>query len=249
MEAISNGIPAFRKPSVHNAQRTLTAVVAVLALLLGGIALLCRCYGIAATDPDGAGYQSVLSQLTAAVAGRGVFYYVTMGSVIAIVCLSANTSFADFPRLCRLLALDNYLPYALASRSRRLVNAAGVLILSAMSFVLLVAFGGVTDRLIPLFAIGASGAFTLSQAGMVVRWTKQVDRGRGYRLSMLVNAVGAVATGLVLLVVLATKFAEGAWVVLLLIPPLLWLFTAVQRHYAVVRTRTACDRPLDAFDA
>ncbi len=146
VEAISNGITAFRAPAVGNARRTLAAVVAVLAVLLVGIALLCRAYGVVANDPDASTYQSVLSQLTAAVAGRGVFYYVTIGSIIAVVCLSANTSFADFPRLCRLLALDNFLPYTFAARSRRLVNASGIVVLALMSAALLVAFGGVTDR-------------------------------------------------------------------------------------------------------
>ena len=251
VEAISNGITAFRQPAVANAQRTLAAVVAVLSVLLLGIALLCRAYSIVAMDPDGADYQSVLSLLTAAVAGRGPFYYVTMGAVIAVVCLSANTSFADFPRLCRLLALDNFLPYAFASRSRRLVNSNGILVLAAMSAALLVAFGGVTDRLIPLFAIGAFGAFTLSQAGMVAHW-RTLDRSGGgvpaHRASMVVNAVGAASTGLVLAVVLVTKFAEGAWIVLLLIPALYWLFGRIRRHYAFVREQTDCALPLAPGD-
>ena len=254
VEAISNGITAFRDPPVANARRTLSLVIAILSVLLLGIALLCRAYGVVAMDPDGAGYQSVLSLLTAAVAGRGPFYYVTMGAVIAVVCLSANTSFADFPRLCRLLALDNFLPYAFASRSRRLVNGNGIVVLAGMAGALLVAFGGVTDRLIPLFAIGAFGAFTLSQAGMVAHWRRlgrakagAAPRGR-HRASMAVNAVGAVATGLVLLVVLATKFAEGAWVVLALIPALYWIFVRVQRHYAFVRAQTDCAAPLAVPD-
>ncbi len=249
VEAISNGITAFREPSVRNAQRTLSLVVGTLALLLGGIALLCREYGVVATDPDGAAYQSVLSALSAAVSGRGWFYYVTMGSVIAVVCLSANTSFADFPRLCRLLALDNYLPYSFASRSRRLVNASGILVLATMSGVLLIAFGGVTDRLIPLFAIGAFGAFTLSQAGMVVHWRKlRAEGDAAHRASMAFNAIGAVSTGAVLLVILATKLLDGAWVVLLLIPGLYWLFASVSRHYTLVRKQTDCDLPLVVSD-
>lgn len=250
VEAISNGITAFREPAVRNAQRTLFAVVAILALLLGGIALLCRAYGVVATDPDGPAYQSVLSELSAAVSGRGWLYYATMGSVIAVVCLSANTSFADFPRLCRLLALDNFLPYGFASRSRRLVNASGIVVLAAMSAVLLVAFGGVTDRLIPLFAVGAFAAFTLSQAGMVVHW-RRLDAGSArpeHRGSTAINALGAASTGAVLLVVLATKFLEGAWVVLVLIPTLCWLFSAVHRHYALVRRETDCDLPLIVSD-
>ena len=253
VEAISNGIPAFREPAVGNAKRTLAAVVAILSALLVGIALLCRAYGIVADDPDAATYQSVLSKLTAAVTGRGAFYYVAMAGVIAVVCLSANTSFADFPRLGRLLALDNFLPYPFASRSRRLVYSTGVLVLAVMSGALLVAFGGVTDRLVPLFAIGAFSAFTLSQAGMVAHWLRlrrSLDKGdrdlSGTRAAMAINATGAVSTGLVLLVILVTKFVEGAWVVLLLIPALYLVFTRVQRHYAFVREQTDCTTPLAA---
>ncbi len=253
VEAISNGISAFRAPAVRNAQWTLAAVVATLAALLGGIALLCRAYAIDATDPDSAAYQSVLSQLTAAVSGRGPFYYLTMGSVVAIVCLSANTSFADFPRLCRLLALDNFLPYTFANRSRRLVNGSGIVALALMSGTLLVAFGGVTDRLIPLFAVGAFGAFTLSQAGMVMHWRALrasgvpggVNGPRAHGASMAINAVGAVSTGLVLLVVLVTKFTDGAWIVIILIPALTGLFITVRRHYAGMARRTECKLPLD----
>jgi amino acid transporter len=248
VEAISNGITAFNKPAVRNAQYTLTSVIFILGLLLAGIAFLCRAYGIAATDPGSPNYQSILSMLTAAVAGRGIFYYITLGSVIAIVCLSANTSFADFPRLCRLLALDNYLPDSFANRGRRLVYSEGIIILALMSCALLIVFGGVTDRLIPLFAIGAFGAFTLSQAGMVAHWKKQ-SKTEGVNLkhqaSMVVNAIGAVSTGLVLIIVMVTKFSEGAWIILLLVPSLFWLFVGIKRHYENVAKQTACELPLD----
>lgn len=245
VEAISNGISAFRAPAIVNAKRTLAAVIVTLMVLLGGIALLCRAYGIVAMDPDASAYQSVLSQLVGAVIGRGAFYYIVMGSVVAIVCLSANTSFADFPRICRMLALDNHLPYGMASRNHRLVNASGVLILAIVSGALLVAFGGVTDRLIPLFAIGAFAAFTLSQAGMVAHWRKQPEKTAGLRLSMSLNALGALSTGLVLVVVLVTKFADGAWVVLVLALLLYLLFVSVHRHYREVARQTDCSLPLD----
>jgi amino acid transporter len=248
VEAISNGIPAFAEPRVGNARKTLSAVVVILAALLAGIAYLCHAYGIGATDPDGKDYQSILSQLTGAVAGRGIFYYVTMGSVIAVVCLSANTSFADFPRLCRLLALDNYLPYGFAIRGRRLVYSQGILILALMSAVLLSAFGGVTDRLIPLFAIGAFGAFTLSQAGMVMHWRKEAAAA-GHTAksttSMLINGIGVISTLAVLIVVLSTKFAEGAWIILLLVPALVLLFTGIKKHYVYVAGQIASPRPLN----
>jgi amino acid transporter len=248
VEAISNGITAFAAPAVANAKRTLTAVIALLGALLAGIAYLCHVYNIGATDPNGSAYQSVLSELTAAVAGRGIFYYVTMGSVIAVVCLSANTSFADFPRLCRLLALDNYLPYAFAVRGRRLVYSQGIIILAAIAGVLLIAFGGITDRLIPLFAVGAFSAFTLSQAGMVMHWRRQIASGvapAAARASLVINGFGAVLTFAVLLVVLATKFLEGAWMIILLAAGLLALFIGIKRHYSGVAAQTALAQPLD----
>ncbi len=249
VEAISNGIGAFARPAVRNAQITLTLVVGILGLLLGGIAYLCRVYHIAATDPNGANYQSVLSMLVAAVAGRGVFYYVTLAAVLAVLALSANTSFAGFPRLCRLIAEDDYLPHAFAHRGRRLAYTTGLLILSGLSAVLLIAFGGITDRLIPLFAIGAFGAFTLSQAGMVMHWRVAPKRTPEERArnqtSMLVNGLGAIATAAALAVVLATKFLDGAWITVLMIPMFLALFYQVHRHYAHVERETNCVGPMD----
>jgi len=247
VEAISNGISAFAQPAVKNAQKTLTLVVVILGALLAGIAFLCRVYGVGA--PGGDNPQSVLSQLVAAVTGRGVFYYVTLASVLAVLSLSANTSFAGFPRLCRIIAEDDYLPHAFAGLGRRLVYTAGIGILTAFSALLLVAFGGITDRLIPLFAIGAFGAFTLSQAGMTVHWrrnpglTPQEKAGR--RTSLLINATGAAATGIALAVVLATKFRDGAWITVLLIPALVVLFSRVKRHYDHVARETDHPRPLD----
>jgi amino acid transporter len=249
VEAVSNGITAFKEPAVPHARRTLTVIVAVLAVLLGGIAYLVRAYRIGAMDQADPGYQSVLSQLTAAVVGRGAVYYVTIGSVLAVLALSANTSFVDFPRLCRLLARDDFLPRAFATVSSRLVYAVGILFLTVASALLLAAFGGITERLIPLYAVGAFLAFTLSQAGMVWHWRKQSREGAGgrahARLAMALNGTGAVATAGALGVIVAAKFVEGAWVTLLAIPCLLLLFTAVQRHYAWVARLTATRQPLD----
>ena len=132
VEAVSNGVKAFREPVVKSAQRALTAIIAILIVLLGGIAYLVRAYHIGATDPGTAGYQSVLSQLTAAVAGQGVFYYITMGSILLVLALSANTAFADFPRLCRAVAEDGYLPHGFASRGRRLVYSQGIWVLAVL---------------------------------------------------------------------------------------------------------------------
>jgi amino acid transporter len=244
VEAVSNGICAFREPGIVYARRTLTAIIVLLAVMLAGIAYLCGAYGIGATDPGEAGYDSILSQLTGAVVGRGWFYYITMGSVLSVLALSANTGFADFPRLCRVIAQDGFLPNSFAHRGRRLVYSRGILVLAGLSAALLIAFGGITDNLIPLFAVGAFLAFTLSQAGMVAHWRKvggpHADR------SMAINATGAVCTGVTLVVVLISKFAEGAWVMVLLMPALLVVFTRVRMHYQEVGREVATCAPLDA---
>jgi hypothetical protein len=211
--------------------------------MLAGIAYLVRAYHIGATDPGEAGYQSVLSMLVAAVAGRNIFYYVTMGSILAVLALSANTAFADFPRLCRAMAEDCYLPAGFATRGRRLVYSQGIWVLAALCAFLLLLFGGVTDRLIPLYAVGAFLAFTLSQAGMVVHW-KRTGGPRAGR-SMLVNAVGAVTTAITVLVVAVAKFVAGAWVTVLLIPAMIVLMLAIRRHYDHIVTQTADPAPLD----
>lgn len=229
VEAVSNGVKAFREPTVKNAQRTLTTVIGLLMVLLAGIAYLTRAYHIMATDPGQPGYRSVLSMLVAAVTGTGAFYYVTMASILLILSLSANTAFADFPRLCRAVALNGYLPNSFTVRGRRLVYNQGIYMLALVTAGLLILFGGVTDRLIPLFAIGAFLAFTLSQAGMVAHWRKK--RGRGWLHSMLINGFGALATGITLLVVLVAKFVSGAWITVLLIPILLITMSRVKRHY------------------
>jgi amino acid transporter len=232
VEAVSNGVQAFRKPVVPAARATLTAIIAILVVLLGGIAVLVRYYGIMATDPGAPGYQSVLSMLTAAVAGKGIFYDVTMFSVLLVLCLSANTSFADFPRLCRMIARDDFLPHSLTTRGRRLVFSQGIWALAIFAALLLILFGGVTDRLIPLFAVGAFMAFTLSQAGMVGHWLR-TEGGKAWH-HIFVNGFGALATGLTMLVIVVAKFVEGAWVVVLLLPAVLIFMRRVRRHYELV---------------
>jgi amino acid transporter len=238
VEAVSNGVQAFKEPVVHAARTTLTAIIAILILLLGGVALLVRYYGIAATEPGQPGYQSVLSMVTEAVAGKGIFYDLTMFSVLLVLCLSANTSFADFPRLCRMVARDDYLPHSLTLRGRRLVYSQGILALAILAGLLLILFRGVTDRLIPLFAVGAFTAFTLSQAGMVGHW-RRTAKGAKAAQGMLVNGIGALATAITLMVIVVAKFAEGAWVVVLLIPAVLVFVKSVRRHYERVSRELA----------
>jgi amino acid transporter len=242
VEAVSNGVKAFREPTARNAQRTLTIIIGLLAILLAGMAYLVRAYGIQATDPIKPGYQSVISMLIAAVMGRGVFYYFTIGSLLVILSLSANTAFADFPRLCKAVAQDGFLPHSFGYRGRRLVYSQGIYVLAVLSAILLIVFRGVTDKLIPLYAIGAFLAFTLSQAGMVGHWRRKP--GRGSRQSMLVNGLGAVATGLTLLVVLVAKFTSGAWVSVLLIAGIMSAMLWVQRHYTEVANETRLSAPL-----
>ncbi len=240
VEAVSNGVMAFRDDTRKNAKTTLTIIILLLTVLLAGIALLCRSYHIAATTPDAPGYESVLSMLTRAVMGHGWFYYLTIGSVLLVLALSANTAFADFPRLTRAIALDNYMPHVFLLRGRRLLYSWRIYVLVALTALLLIVFRGVTDRLIPLYAIGAFMAFTLSQAGMVMHW----KRNHGPRLRIFVNGLGAVATGITTVVVLVTKFAEGAWITALLVVVMILMMHAVNRHYVDVTRETALDRPI-----
>jgi amino acid transporter len=243
VEAVSNGVMAFRDPAVKTAQRTLTVIIALLILMLGGIAFLVHVYNVAATDPGAPGYQSVISMIIAAVAGRGIFYYTAIGSVLFVLALSANTAFADFPRLCRAIALNGYLPDAFSLRGRRLVYSQGVYVLAILSALLLTLFRGVTNRLIPLYAVGAFLAFTLSQAGMVAHWLRV--KGPGYRRYIFVNGLGAFATGVTVIVVLVAKFIEGAWVTALLIPALLIMMMAVKRYFNRVATELECSEPFN----
>src|SRR5579862_8438777 len=200
VEAVSNGVKAFREPGVKNAQRTLTVIIFLLAVLLAGISYLVKVYGIAATDPGQPGYQSLLSMLVGAVFGKGWFYYLTIASILVVLSLSANTAFADFPRLCRAIAQNNYLPHVFGYRGRRLVYTYGIVVLALLCGGVLLLFGVITDRLIPLYAVGAFLAFTLSQAGMVMHWKK--IRGPAWAQKAFINGIGAFVTGVTLDIVL-----------------------------------------------
>jgi amino acid transporter len=242
VEAVSNGTQNFRKPVVAEAQKTLGAICGLLGALLLGIGILCRTYNVGATDPDSAAYQSVLSQLIAAIAGRGFIYFFTIATILAVLALSANTGFADFPRLCHLMADDGYMPRLFGLRGRRLVYTTGIVVLGIVAAMLLIAFGGVTDRLIPLFAIGAFLAFTLSQAGMVVHWAR--EKGPHSRSHQLMNGVGAVCTAIALVIVVAAKFMDGAWITVILMAILMIVFLRVNHHYKSVGEAVRLDRPM-----
>ena len=228
VEAISNGVPAFRRPESKNAANTLLWMGLILGVLFMGVQILAHHLG-----PYPSERTTVMSQLGTSVWGAGTFMFVVLQfATAAILTLAANTAYADFPRLSSIIARDGYLPRQLANRGDRLVFSNGVLVLALAAGLLIVAFGGLTNALIPLYAVGVFLSFTLSQAGMVRHHQK--ERERGFRRNMVVNAVGAVATFVVLLIVGGTKFTSGAWVPLVVIPLIVLLFKSIKRHYTTV---------------
>ncbi len=232
VEAISNGIPAFKKPETKNAAITLTWVASLLGVMFIGVSFLARQYGIVPRDGE-----SVVSQVAAQVfGGRGIPYYLIQSATILILLLATNTSFADFPRLGSILARDGFLPHQFQFRGDRLAFTTGIVALTVASGALLVAFHGQTNQLIPLFAIGAFLAFTFSQAGMVQHWRHTPGN---HRRSMLINGAGAVTTGVTSLVIAISKFTDGAWITVLIIPLLVLLFLAISRHYTRVERELA----------
>ena len=228
MEAISNGVPAFRRPESKNAATTLVWMGIILGTLFMGVQILAHRLG-----PYPSEKQTVFSQMGVAVWGSGTFMYVVLQfATAAILTLAANTAYADFPRLSSIIARDGYLPRQLANRGDRLVFSNGVLVLAGAAGVLIIAFGGLTNALIPLYAVGVFLSFTLSQAGMVRHHQK--ERERGFKRNIVINAVGAIATFIVLLIVGGTKFTSGAWVPLVVIPLIVLLFKSIKRHYTTV---------------
>jgi amino acid transporter len=228
VEAISNGVPAFRRPESHNAATTLMWMGIILGTLFMGVQILAHHLG-----PYPSEQTTVMSQLGSAVWGTGTFMYVVLQfATAAILTLAANTAYADFPRLSSIIARDGYLPRQLAIRGDRLVFSNGVITLSIAAGLLIVAFGGLTNALIPLYAVGVFLSFTLSQAGMVRHHQK--ERERGYKRNIVINGVGACATAIVLFIVGGTKFTSGAWVPLVVIPLIVLMFKAIKRHYSTV---------------
>jgi amino acid transporter len=234
VEAISNGLPAFRKPEPRNAGQTLIAMAAILTVTFLGITFLARALGTGPTESE-----TVVSQLGRSVFGSGALYLMLQFATAIILVLAANTSFAGFPRLAAIMAHDRYLPRQLTNLGDRLVYSNGILALAALAGALVILFGGDTHRLIPLYAVGVFLSFTLAQAGMVRHWVRIGDRG--WRLKAVVNGVGAGATGAVLCVIMSAKFVQGAWVVVLLIPLFVWGFSMVERHYASVATQLSLE--------
>jgi hypothetical protein len=227
VEAISNGIPAFQKPEADNAGKTLIAMAALLAVMFLGIAFLARSLGVVPVED-----QTIVSQIGGHVFGYGPLYLTLQAITMLFLMLAAQTAFADFPRLSAILARDRYLPRQLTNLGDRLVFATGIIALAFLASGLVVVFGGDTHRLIPLFAVGAFLTFTLSQAGMVRHWRK--EGGRGWQWKTAVNGLGAVATGIALLIIAVSKFIQGAWIVMLLIPVFVWMFRTIKHHYVTV---------------
>jgi amino acid transporter len=227
VEAISDGILAFRKPEADNAGKTLIAMTVLLATMFLGITFLARSLHVVPAEQ-----QTVISQIGRQVFGDGPLYLALQIATTLILVLAANTSFADFPRLSAILARDRFLPRQLTNLGDRLVFVNGIVALAVLASVLVVVFGGQTHRLIPLYAVGVFLSFTLSQAGMVLHWRKV--GGPRWQWKARINGLGAVVTGIVLSVILAAKFVHGAWVVLLLIPAFVRMFYIIKRHYLTV---------------
>ncbi len=227
VEAVSDGVPAFKPPEAHNARIVLTWLGGILILLFLGITVLAYDFGII-PRPD----ETVVSQLARHVFGTSPLYYAIQAVTMLILLLAANTSFADFPRLSFFLARDRFIPRQFATQGDRLVFSNGIVILGSLATVLLVVFGGDTHALIPLYAVGVFLSFTLSQASMVRRWLRLKEGGWWWRWWF--NGIGALVTGLVMVTIAATKFTHGAWIVVLLIPTLVTVFLFVHRHYEEV---------------
>jgi amino acid transporter len=237
-EAISNGVPAFKAPESRNARGTIVWMGLLLGSMFLGLSVLATHLGVLPAADE-----TVMSQLGRTIFGMGPLWWLLQIATALILILAANTSFADFPRLASILARDRFLPRPFEFRGGRLAFTAGVISLAGLAGLLVVIFQGSVDLLIPLYAVGVFASFTLSQAGMVVHWRR--ERTANWRRSAAVNGLGAVATGVVTLVIAVTKFAHGAWLVLLLIPLLIGLFWAIRRHYARLEAVRRPELPLD----
>jgi amino acid transporter len=225
VEAISNGVPAFRRPESRNAATTLVIMASILGSLFFGLSLLAS-----HVDPYPSEEKTVIAQMGLLIFGNGAIFFVLQIATALILTLAANTAYADFPRISSIIARDGYLPRQFANRGDRLVFSNGVIFLAAAAGGLIIAFGGVTNALIPLYAVGVFTSFTLSQSGMVRHHL--TEREPGWRRSTVINAIGAVATFVVLIIVAVTKFKSGAWLPIVVIPAVILLFKGIHRHYS-----------------
>lgn len=236
VEAISDGVPVFKPPEADNAGKTLLWMTGILVSMFLGITFLAHQFGVVPREGE-----TIVSQLAHITFGIGPLYYAVQATTALILLLAANTSFSDFPRLAMWIAQDRFLPHQLANLGDRLVYGNGILLLGGLASVLIVVFRASTHALIPLYAVGVFISFTLSQAGMVRHWLRL--RSPGWRHSALINGLGSVVTGGVLVVLAATKFIYGAWIVLLLIPLLVRGFWAIRQHYEEVAEQLSLSKP------
>jgi amino acid transporter len=235
VEVISNGVSAFKKPEPKNAAFTMIGMAAILGTMFIGISAMAYYFGIVPKDDE-----TVVSQIAHATFGTGPLYFLVQASTMVILILAANSSFNGFPRLASILARDSYMPHQMSMMGDRLVFSNGVIILGVFSCLLIVLFNGDTHALIPLYAVGVFLSFTISQAGMVKRWL--VKKGPHWEKKLLVNGIGAVTTAIATLIIASTKFAHGAWIVIVLIPLLITFFRAIRSHYKAVSEQVALSR-------
>ena len=235
VEVISNGVSAFKKPEPKNAAFTMIGMAAILGTMFIGISAMAYYFGIVPK-----GDETVVSQIARATFGTGLLYFLVQASTMVILILAANSSFNGFPRLASILARDSYMPHQMSMMGDRLVFSNGVIILGVFSCLLIVLFNGDTHALIPLYAVGVFLSFTISQAGMVKRWL--VKKGPHWEKKLLVNGIGAVTTAIATLIIASTKFAHGAWIVIVLIPLLITFFRAIRSHYKAVSEQVALSR-------
>ncbi len=235
VEVISNGVSAFKRPEPQNASLTMAGMAVILGTLFIGISVMAYHYGILPREDE-----TVVSQIARTVFGGGPFYYLVQISTMLILILAANSAFNGFPRLASILARDSYMPHQMAVMGDRLVFSNGIVILGFFSCLLIVLFNGDTHALIPLYAVGVFLSFTLSQAGMVRRW--RTKKGPHWRKKLIVNGMGAVTTGVAALIIAATKFIHGAWIVIVLIPLIIMWFRAIHGHYRAVAEQVALER-------
>jgi amino acid transporter len=235
VEVISNGVSAFKKPEPKNAAFTMIGMAVILGTMFIGISAMAYYFGIVPKEEE-----TVVSQIARATFGTGMMYFLVQASTMTILILAANSSFNGFPRLASILARDSYMPHQMSMMGDRLVFSNGVIILGVFSCLLIVLFNGDTHALIPLYAVGVFLSFTISQAGMVKRWL--VKKGPHWEKKLLVNGVGAVTTAIATLIIASTKFAHGAWIVIVLIPMLIMFFRAIRSHYKAVSEQVALSR-------
>ncbi|MEH7109269.1 APC family permease [Bacillus sp. JJ1764] len=226
VEAISNAVPHFRRPAEKNAKRTMLTLGILLAVIFGGVTILSQAYNI---HPDPTGTKSVLSMVAEAAFGRGGFYYVIQLATTAILTLAANTSFNGFPILSSIMAQDKNMPRMFSNRGDRLAFNYGIITLGILASILLIVFRGKTDALIPLYAIGVFLSFTMAQVGLVLKWCR--DKSEGWQRKAIINGVGAFVTLCVVIIFCITKFKEGAWIVIIITPLLVFLLTRISKHY------------------